>query len=187
MSTTKKINYINYKMYNFRLIANAKIKRFKNKVKSLSQKDWEEFNFRQNTYKVHRNTETIPLIFDTDFRSENPTYLDKSKDFKDELNLCKEVFKKVYGEGLLIRAILVKLKANSSVDPHIDKGDSLQKCFRVHIPIITNENVYFTVGNETKIFKEGEFWEINNSGKIHSVENKSMKGRVNLIADWIKK
>ena len=53
------------------------------------------------------------------------------------------------------------------------------------LPGQTPQKVYFTVGNETKIFKEGEFWEINNSGKVHSVANKSNKGRVNLIADWI--
>tara|TARA_X000001036_G_scaffold439874_1_gene492824 strand:- start:3486 stop:4013 length:528 start_codon:yes stop_codon:yes gene_type:complete len=172
-------------MENFRLLTTAQIRPFKNKVKLFKQEDWDEFSFRQKSYKVHRNTETIPLIFDTDFRSDNPTYLEKSSLFKDEIDLCKKIFTKVYGPGLLIRAILVKLKANCSVDPHIDRGNSLQKCFRVHIPVITNENVYFTVGNETKIFKEGEFWEINNSGKVHSVANKSNKGRVNLIADWI--
>ena len=132
-------------MENFKLIATAEVKPFKNKVKKFSQEDWNEFDFRQKSYKVHRNTETIPLIFDTDFRSNNPTYLERSKLFEEELNMCKKIFSKVYGPGLLIRAILVKLKANCSVDPHIDKGDSLKKCFRVHIPVITNENVYFTV------------------------------------------
>ena len=132
-------------MENFKLIATAEVKPFKNKVKKFSQEDWDEFDFRQKSYKVHRNTETIPLIFDTDFRSNNPTYLERSKLFEEELNMCKKIFSKVYGPGLLIRAILVKLKANCSVDPHIDKGDSLKKCFRVHIPVITNENVYFNI------------------------------------------
>ena len=58
-------------MENFKLIATAQIRPFKNKVKSFSQDDWDEFDFRQKSYKVHRNTETIPLIFDTDFRSDN--------------------------------------------------------------------------------------------------------------------
>lgn len=174
-------------MNNFKLITTENVKNFKKIVKNFKQEDWDEFDFRQKTYKVHRNTETIPLIFDTDFRLENPTYSEKAKLFEKELKQFNNIFENIYGEGILIRAILVKLKANSVVDPHIDKGESLKKCCRVHIPIITNENVYFTVGNETKIFKEGEFWEINNSGKIHSVENKSNYGRVNLIADWIKK
>ena len=113
-------------MENFKLIATAEVKPFKNKVKKFSQEDWDEFDFRQKSYKVHRNTETIPLIFDTDFRSNNPTYLERSKLFEEELNMCKKIFSKVYGPGLLIRAILVKLKANCSVDPHIDKGDSLK-------------------------------------------------------------
>ena len=79
-------------MENFRLLTTAQIRPFKNKVKSFSQEDWDEFSFRQKSYKVHRNTETIPLIFDTDFRSENPTYLEKSSLFKDEMELCKNIF-----------------------------------------------------------------------------------------------
>ena len=84
-----------------------------------------------------------------------------------------------------------KKKIEDTFNAQFDLGyefipnDSFNGFTNPKIPVITNENVYFTVGNETKIFKEGEFWEINNSGKVHSVSNKSDKGRINLIADWI--
>ena len=34
--------------------------------------------------------------------------------------------------------------------------------------------------------KEGEIWQINNSGKQHSVVNTSKLDRVHLIVDWLK-
>ena len=173
-------------MKNFRLITQSEVSKLKDKINSFTENDWNEFDFRQKTFDVHKQTQTIPVIFDTDFRGTNPTYLERSSFFADEINLFKTIFEDVYGPGELIRMIIVKLKSNSSIAPHIDSGDSLEKCSRVHIPVITNSKVFFTVGGETKILKEGEFWEINNSGKVHSVENKSTLDRVHVITDWIK-
>ena len=55
-------------------------------------------------------------------------------------------------------------------------------CKRTHIPIITNSEVTFTVGGETKFLKEGEIWEINNT-KEHSVDNNSDIDRIHLLID----
>jgi aspartyl/asparaginyl beta-hydroxylase (cupin superfamily) len=57
---------------------------------------------------------------------------------------------------------------------------------RTHIPIITNSEVTFIVGGETKYLKEGEIWEIDNS-KEHSVNNNSNVDRIHLIMDYTKK
>lgn len=172
-------------MDNFNYITKTDIGYVKEVVENFTEEDWNEFDFRQKTFEVHKETKTIPLIFDTDFRSSNPTYLPRANLFIDDIKRFSNLLKDFYGEGYLIRSILVSLKANSVIAPHIDKGDSLEKCFRVHLPIITNDKVNFIVGDEMKIFKEGELWEINNSGKIHSVENNSDVDRVHLILDWI--
>jgi aspartyl/asparaginyl beta-hydroxylase (cupin superfamily) len=58
-------------------------------------------------------------------------------------------------------------------------------CNRVHIPIITNKDVFFKIEDQIKQLKEGEMWEINNSERLHSVENNSNKDRIHLIIDWI--
>ena len=55
----------------------------------------------------------------------------------------------------------------------------------MHIPIITNKKVYFSVGEEKKNLKSGEMWEINNSKKSHAVKNNSKEDRIHLIIDWI--
>ena len=172
-------------MKNFNYIGRIKINNIKNIVNSFNNKLWDNFCFRQKTFEVHKETKTIPLIFDTDFRLKNPTYLNEYEIFKNEFKLLKNKLTKIYGKGFIIRAILVMLKSNSKIDRHIDSGESLSVCHRVHIPIITNKNVLFEIDNEIKNLKEGEMWEINNSEKIHSVVNNSDTDRIHLIVDWI--
>jgi hypothetical protein len=133
----------------------------------------------------HKETKTIPLIFDNDFRLSNPTYFNQYETFKNEFKIINNKLKNIYGKGFLIRAILVMLESNGKISRHIDTGKSLSICHRVHIPIITNENVLFEINNEIKNLKEGEMWEINNSEKFHSVVNNSNKNRIHLIVDWI--
>jgi hypothetical protein len=172
-------------MQNFRYIGFINIDLIKSKINLFSENDWNEFDYRQKTFKFHENTQTIPLIFDNDFRISNPTYLKHSLQFEDFLNKIKKLYSEKFGSGFIIRAILVNLKANCNIPGHIDTGISLTISNRTHIPIITNDNVLFEVDNEIKQLKEGEIWEIDNTNKSHSVVNNSNQDRVHLIVDWI--
>ena len=80
------------------------------------------------------------------------------------------------------RILLINLESNQEVPEHTDKGDYLSTVKRFHIPIITNDNVYYTVNGETINMKQGECWEINNL-KPHSVLNNSNIDRVHLLVD----
>lgn len=60
---------------NFKYLGKVNIKTVK---ESLDKLDWEKFAYRQQTFDVHKHTQSVPLIFDKDFRINNPTYL---KDF----------------------------------------------------------------------------------------------------------
>ena len=55
---------------------------------------------------------------------------------------------------------------------------------RIHIPLVTTDNVDFTVGGEQRAMREGELWEINNA-REHSVVNRGVERRVHLIIDWV--
>ena len=80
---------------------------------------------------------------------------------------------------------MVKLKARKRIPPHVDAGMSLNLAKRIHVPIVTTDEVVFTVGGEIKKMREGEMWEINNSQKQHSVHNKSRHDRIHLIFDYV--
>jgi aspartyl/asparaginyl beta-hydroxylase (cupin superfamily) len=85
-----------------------------------------------------------------------------------------------------MRALLVKLTSGKSIRPHVDVvGFSLVIGRRIHIPIQTNDDCFFTVGDDKRNLKLGELWEINNDKKMHSVENFGDTDRIHLIVDWI--
>ena len=194
------------KKFNFKFIGKIDVLSIKNKVKNYTKEKWEEFDFRQKTFDVHKKTKTIPLIFDKDFRLDNPTYLEDSFSYQKEIKEINKFFTKECGKGFIIRAILVNLPANTFIGEHVDKGESLDKCMRchipiitnksvllviigiwhlMHIPIITNKSVLFKIEDEVKNLKPGEIWEINNTKKLHSVQNSGTEDRIHLIVDWM--
>ena len=89
-----------------------------------------------------------------------------------------------YGLGYFVRATLVRLNAGGSISQHQDNNFSLTHSHRVHVPVITNDDVTFTVGSESINMRPGEVIEINNR-RLHSVENNGSEHRVHLILDYV--
>jgi Flp pilus assembly protein TadD len=83
-----------------------------------------------------------------------------------------------------VRLIFAKLAAGGAIPEHTDAGYSLLNCHRVHIPIVTNDQVVFSVGGERMVMHAGEFWEINNGGP-HAVVNQGEDDQIHLIVDWM--
>lgn len=183
---------------NFRMLDTHDISILKQIVSSFTDKDWDEENWRQEHYDVHKNTHTISLIFDRDFRHKNPTVHARYGLFKEYItpavnkinayynkSLKYKRLQKKYGQGYVIRMNIVKLDASGGdITAHVDNLYTLSHSHRVHLPIITNESVEFHVGNEVRNLKEGELWEINNR-QMHSVVNNGTSDRVHIIIDWV--
>ena len=182
---------------NFRKLGECDISLLKSQLSQFDEALWDEDTTRQNSYSVHKKTQTINLIFDDDLRHENPTLLPKYQQLKKVLAPIEALIKSYYarslklkrlasryGEPYFIRAILVSLSPNSDISKHQDHGESLSRCHRIHIPLQTSEQVYFSVGDDTTHIKEGEIWEINNRN-IHSVSNQSNDKRIHLIVDYV--
>ena len=157
------------------------------KTETLTEDDWAADDWRQNRYDAHADTQTVQLIFDTDFRHEDPTLREKYFElgFDSLLEPVIETIRDYYtGDGYMVRAILVRLKARGTIPKHVDAGYSLMSCRRIHMPIVSAGKVEFTVGGEQQVMNEGELWEINNA-REHSVINHGDGGRVHLIVDWV--
>jgi hypothetical protein len=152
--------------------------------------DWDEFTDRQKKYNTeHIHTKTIPIIFDKSFNFNHLKIIPTTHYplFKEEITKIEDIIKLNTGEnGRIMRALLVKLTAGESIRPHVDNvGLSLVICRRIHIPIKTNEDCFFTVGDDKRNLKLGELWEINNDKQKHSVDNFGETDRIHLIVDWI--
>jgi hypothetical protein len=95
-------------------------------------------------------------------------------------NLCEEV----YGKGEFYKMQLSSLNKNGNIIPHYDLSLGFTFSHRIHIPIVTNKSVEFTIDGNTYFFDVGEIIEINNLKK-HSVKNNGNESRIHLIFDYI--
>ncbi len=140
---------------------------------------------RERLFAVHRDTQSLQLIHFEDYKYEKPEHLDLSLELENELRPVIDFVANYYqNNGFIVRMILAKLVAGGKIPKHTDAGFSLLNCHRVHLPIITNDDVIFSVGGEDINMRAGELWEINN-GAEHAVENRSTEDRVHLIVDWM--
>lgn len=166
-------------------------------VQNLTEEQWNSFSVRQKRYEVHQHTQTIGLVYDPDFRHSHPTRLPLLEVFEPRLRpilwMAADHFEETQsarqlirenGAGYFIRASLVRLKANCSITEHRDMNFSLTHSHRVHLPIITSDQVLFTVGKETINMREGQLTEINNR-RMHSVRNDGPDDRVHLLLDFV--
>lgn len=182
---------------NFVHIATVDVAELKQRVLGVPEEQWRTEAFRQQRYEVHRETQTISLVFDPDFRHTHPTklpalqqfasllrpVLERTADHFDESPKGKALMEQ-FGIGYFVRANLVRLRPGGSIAPHKDNNFSLAHSHRIHVPLLTNVAVTFTVGDETVHMPEGEIYEINNR-RLHSVSNLGSEDRVHLIMDYV--
>ncbi len=167
------------------------------KVAALPESAWDEDQSRQEIFEAHTHTQTIKLLFDPDYRHENPTTHAALDDFQALIDpflthiassYCKTMRQRKViaknGAGYFIRIILTRLLPSSEITPHADDGYSLKRCHRIHVPIITNDQCTFKVGASAINMHVGEMWEINNR-RVHAVKNNGHEARVHLIMDYV--
>ena len=154
------------------------------KVMQITDDAWAESD-RSERYEVHRQTETVMLIKFLGGISIKPEIQPLYAEFEEQLQPVLDHIARYYQDnGFVLRILLAKLTAGGKIDEHVDSGYSLLNVHRIHIPIITNEDVDFYVGGTRKQMLAGEFWEIDNVQK-HAVENNGDEDRVHMIVDWM--
>ena len=170
---------------NFKLLKpDVDLEFIKRKLSKIPERAWHGSG-REQTYEVHKQTQALLLIHDEDFRHYNPTYHDLYSQFRKELKPVFDFIADYFNQdGYIVRTLFARLAGHGRIDTHTDGLYSLLKCNRIHIPIITNDQVVFTIGGEEKVLGEGEMWEINNA-TLHAVENNSDEDRIHLIIDWV--
>ncbi|NCF73948.1 MAG: hypothetical protein GWP67_10645 [Gammaproteobacteria bacterium] len=149
---------------------------------------WNEDQYRQDVYEVHRQTESIVLVF-TDGSAWPNSEVKKEPGWDRladvALPLMHEIIDKHYPQGgTIIRAMAAKLLAGGRIDPHSDRHPSFHCGHRIHIPITTNPRVRFMIDGRPYQFKIGEVYELNNQ-KQHSVMNKGSEDRITFIFDYV--
>lgn len=149
--------------------------------------EWKIDTSRQELHKIHKDTETY-LLQDFDLNWEisdgyHPVVLADDPVFWKHVGpIVKEM--ELKHDGKAGRVLIVRLVNEGDIPVHRDYGTYLELSRRHHLPIVTSENVTFSVQDHSVNMKEGELWEINNA-KDHSVNNSGPSQRIHLIFDII--
>lgn len=173
--------------FNYRFFGNFNVDSLVNHINNFNS-EWLMYTERQNAlYGDRRNPHVYTNTYIIQDHPLTWTFGSKINSMpKDQnvMSIISDIVKDLEDEvvGKAARILLVKLSAGRDVNEHIDSGDYLSTVRRYHIPIITNDKVFYTVNSETINMKKGECWEINNL-KPHSVLNNSEKDRVHLLID----
>lgn len=149
---------------------------------------WHEDPYRQKTFDVHYDTESILMLFvDLDRWPEIAVSREAGWDRLADVALpvMNDIISRHYPPGgTVIRAMAAKLLAGKNISPHVDKHESFHRGHRIHVPITTNSRVRFMIDGRPYQFKVGEAYEINNQMR-HSVANKGNEDRITFIFDYV--
>ena len=156
----------------------------------LAQKEaaWREEEYRQEAYEVHRQTESIVLVFaELDdwpkFEVSKQPGWDRLADVA--VPVMHDIIRRSYPPGgTIIRAMAAKLVTGGKIRPHVDSHPSFHRGHRIHVPITTNPRVRFMIDGRPHQLQVGQAYEINNQ-KNHSVMNKGQEDRITFIFDYV--
>ena len=155
------------------------------RVLAADESAWQSDNRRQNDYEVHAQTQSIVLVFFTGWPKVEVFHAAGWPQFADvTLPVMTDIIARHYPPGgLVLRAMLARLPPGCRIDPHVDRHASFSVAHRIHVPLVTNPAVEFTVGLERIAPIAHHAFELNN-GLPHGVVNHGDSPRIHLIFDY---
>ncbi len=88
-----------------------------------------------------------------------------------------------YARGAFPRVMLARMAPAGIIQPHIDANPAAKWPHKIHVPLMTNDQVDFLVGETVHHFPVGQAVEVNNLGP-HAVKNGGSSDRIHLIFEY---
>lgn len=176
-------------MQAFRTLGNIKADTLIEKVNNIVKNGWKDYCFGQASLDKIQSLDVIILFSLPEKHNLMLRKLVVNKEllniFKDEITEISNIFEQHYPNKQPKRITLNNMRSNSIIPEHRDFLYHYENTIRVHVPIITNENVVFQFPsvNQSLHMKVGEIVEFNNNIP-HSGYNKSDDDRIHLILDF---
>jgi hypothetical protein len=170
-----------------RCLGEIEIGELKQRILSQEPEVWAEQAIRQQTYEVHKDTESIVMLFCDESWPDGEIYRESGWERLSDvaMPLIDHVINTWYEPGgILLRAMAAKLKAGGRINAHTDSLRSFHMGHRVHVPITSSSVVRYTISGKPYSFDVGNVYEINNQKK-HSVMNMGSDDRISFIFDYV--
>lgn len=162
------------------------IDHIKREIINLPEELWFTDTSRQKSYIVHRQTQSLINTDISILYKKNDPFVVKEHGIlpikiKEQISDIICDLQRRFN-GRVAKSNIVRLDAGCFIPEHSDNFEYLRMVHRFHIPILTNPDVIFKVGEESINMKEGECFEIDVS-LLHSVWNNGSTPRIHLIID----
>jgi len=175
------------KTTSIRRLGTVEIEPLKNAVLALPDEVWDAENAsKPNRFGALDATRHIIFRFVSNFRDWRQSY-DRPlwNDWREKLEPVLTAATADYGyeRGAFPRVMLARMAPGGVIHPHRDENPAAKWPHKIHVPILTNQNVIFYVDGVAYQFAEGEAVEVNNMG-LHAVENRGLTDRIHLIFEY---
>jgi len=153
----------------------------------LDENAWIANQKRQIDYDVHRQTQSIVLVFCDGPARDLVVSKQEGWDLLADaaVPVMHTLIERAYpAGGTIIRAMAAKLLAGGRINPHFDSHPTFRHSHRIHVPITTNNRVRFMIDGRPYRMQVGQAYEINNQ-KTHSVINTAAEDRITFIFDYL--
>jgi aspartyl/asparaginyl beta-hydroxylase (cupin superfamily) len=156
-------------------------------VLDLQQEVWLLDQQRQQDFDVHRQTQSVVLVFCDGSRTDLVVERREGWDYLADaaIPVMEDLIRRHYTPGgTIIRAMAAKLMSGGRINPHFDSHATFRRSHRIHVPLTTNNRVRLSVDGRPYRFEVGQAYEINNQ-KVHSVINSGAEDRITFIFDYL--
>jgi quercetin dioxygenase-like cupin family protein len=170
-----------------RILGDVEADPLKDAILKLDENAWLANRNRQTDYEVHRQTESVVLVFCDGPMDDMTVSKESGWDLLAEVAVpvMHDLIGRFYPPGgTIIRAMAAKLLSGGRINPHFDSHESFRHSHRIHVPITTNPRVRFTIDGKPFQLTVGKAYEINNQ-KTHSVINSGKDDRITFIFDYM--
>jgi hypothetical protein len=175
------------KTTSIRRLGTVDVEPLRNAVLALPDAVWDAENAsKPNRFGALDATRHIISRFVSNFRDWRQSY-DRPlwNDWREKLEPVLAAATTDYGyqRGAFPRVMLARMAPGGVIHPHRDENPAAKWPHKIHVPILTNQNVSFYVDGVGYQFAEGEAVEVNNMG-LHAVENRGSTDRIHLIFEY---
>lgn len=164
------------------------ITKLRDVVLSIPEEEWDENPIRQQKFDTAKDTKAVIMKFNGPLvpSGDNPRKTDTFPPWEKYKHLVEPVINPVldcFPPGILNKCMFARLKAGGEIGVHTDSNYTLGVSHRLHIPLVTNDDVIFMIDGVDYNLKESKGYEINNVA-THGVKNNSDTDRIHLLFDY---
>lgn len=155
------------------------------RVLAVEEPQWHQDARRQQSYDVHAQTQSLILLFCSGWPQ---IVITRANGWDLLADAAVPVMDRIIADhyapgGQVLRAMMTRLPPGGRIARHRDSHPSFAIAHRIHVPLQTNPQVEFIVGNEIVPPRAHFAFELNNRVE-HQVFNRGDQARIHFIFDY---